>query len=60
MKKTLTPKRSIRSNSSQETRRHGAQAAPARATLEFIRQFARCYQAAPAGMPASMPGYSLN
>lgn len=60
MKKTLTPNRSVSSKSSQSTGRNNSQAAPARMTLEFLRQFARCYQPAPMSMSTSLPGYSLN
>lgn len=60
MKKTLTPKRSASSITRQNVKPSSTAAGPGRMTLEFIRQFARCYQAAPMSMASGMPGYSLN
>ncbi len=53
MKKSSTPVMSIED----EKNKKDQQLAPRKATIAFLRQFARAYRPAPA---ASMPGFILN
>lgn len=57
MKKTSTPTRDLNPTQCQSSKRTER---PSRATLDFIRQFARNYQAVPSNLNAGLPGYSLS
>lgn len=57
MKRTSTPTRAASPTNCQSSK---SAASPRRSTLDFIRQFARNYQAVPSNLNANMPGYSLS